>query len=114
MSVKLTEKHFREYHARRFEKEIKRDRKKADFRDSSLISRESAQTKRHKKIIGRKMRNVLQKEKRSIQNYHTKLSTNLKKNTKILKTLSTTTNNQEIWKRRLNLIKHTRNMLKQK
>ena len=114
MSVQLAEKHFREYHNRRFQKEIKKDKKKADFRDSSLLSRELAQNKRHKKLIGRKMRTVLQKEKRSIKNYHIKVSTNLNKNIKILKSLSQTTNNKEIWKRRLNLVTHTRKLLKEK
>ena len=112
MSITLAQRHFREYHGRRFEKEIKKDRKKGDFRNSTIISRESAQ--RHKKLIGRKMRNVLQKEKRQIINYEMKISNNLHKNIALLKNLSQKRNNKEIWKRRLNLVTHTRKLLNEK
>ena len=112
MSLIVAQKHFREYHNRRFQQEIKKDKKKADFRDSSIISRESRQ--KHKKLIGRKMRQVLQKEKKGIINYQIKVSNNLYKNIKLLKSLSQTTNNREIWKRRLSLVDNTRKLLKEK
>lgn len=112
MSLTLTQKHFREYHKRRFHKEIKKDKKKGDFGRSSIISREPRH--KHKKLIGRKMRQVIQKEKKGIINYQIKVSRNLYKNIKLLKSLSQTTNNRQIWKRRLNLVDHTRKILKEK
>ncbi|ETO11568.1 hypothetical protein RFI_25808 [Reticulomyxa filosa] len=128
MSNFLLRRHFLEYHSRRFKKEIKIDKRKGKFgqkvsnnkavvKDSSAqnnaseepsglkILSSNMQNFKKKKVLGRKMRQMVAKERQQIVAYHHTLAKNLRNNVRAMKLLRVQPSMKGVWENRISLIR---------
>lgn len=109
MSTCLLREHMREYHNFRWKKEINANPSLNNFNNTAI---ENAPPQKKKKIVGKKIKRKINKERKKIISYQKDLTGNVQHNISILKRLSIQTQrNAPQWQDRLEMIKNATHSL---
>ena len=109
MSTSLLREHMRDYHKYRWKQEIHYNPSLNNFANTAI---QNPPPQKKKKIVGKKIKKKLNKERKKIISYQNHVSQNVQHNISILKRLTIQTNrNAPQWQGRLDLIKQTTHSL---
>mmetsp|Transcript_6017 Transcript_6017/g.9973 ORF Transcript_6017/g.9973 Transcript_6017/m.9973 type:complete len:112 (+) Transcript_6017:23-358(+) len=104
MSATLLREHLREYHSHRFKKEIAAHPSYDNFAGTAI---QNAPLEKQKKIVGKKIKRKIRKERKQIISYQKEIQQNVQHNISVLKQLNIRTDKDvPQWQHRLDLIKN--------
>mmetsp|Transcript_36980 Transcript_36980/g.60841 ORF Transcript_36980/g.60841 Transcript_36980/m.60841 type:complete len:112 (-) Transcript_36980:47-382(-) len=103
MSSSVLREHMRDYHHFRFKQEIE---KNASFGNLSNTAIQNAPPEKKKRIVGKKIKRKINKERKQIMSYQKQMVSNVHHNISILQRLTIQTQqNAPLWQQRLEMIK---------